>query len=60
MSAFLDRKRAALEAHRSQASDIEEFLTMPPEIFAQAFGSEYYIEPGVEGPMRRGWPFADV
>jgi LmbE family N-acetylglucosaminyl deacetylase len=58
--AFLDRKRAALEAHRSQASDIEEFLTMPPEIFAQAFDSEYYIEPGIDGPMRRGWPFGDV
>jgi LmbE family N-acetylglucosaminyl deacetylase len=59
VAAFLDRKRAALEAHRSQASDIEEFLTMPSEIFAQAFGSEYYIEPGVDGPMRRGWPYEE-
>jgi LmbE family N-acetylglucosaminyl deacetylase len=57
VSAYLDHKRAALEAHRSQASDIEQFLTMPVEVFARFFGREYYIEPGVEAPMRRGWPF---
>jgi LmbE family N-acetylglucosaminyl deacetylase len=57
VSAYLDRKRAALEAHRSQATDIEEFLSLPPDVFATAFGAEHYIEPGVAGPMRRAWPF---
>jgi LmbE family N-acetylglucosaminyl deacetylase len=59
VSAYLPHKRAALEAHRSQASDIEEFLSMPPDIFTGAFAREHYIEPGVDGPMRRGWPFRE-
>lgn len=57
VSAYLDRKRASLEAHRSQATDIQQFLQMEPEIFARVFGTEHYIEPGVPGPMRRAWPF---
>jgi LmbE family N-acetylglucosaminyl deacetylase len=56
VSSYLDRKRASLEAHRSQATDIGEFLSLPPEVFARFFGREYYIEPGLEGPMRHGWP----
>jgi hypothetical protein len=31
---------------------------MSPEIFARTFAKEYYIEPGVGGPMRQGWPFS--
>jgi LmbE family N-acetylglucosaminyl deacetylase len=58
VSAYLSQKRAALEAHRSQATDIEQFLAMSPEIFARTFAKEYYIEPGVGGPMRQGWPFS--
>jgi LmbE family N-acetylglucosaminyl deacetylase len=58
VSSYLDRKRASLEAHRSQATDIGEFLSLPPEVFARFFGREYYIEPGLEGPMRHGWPLA--
>jgi LmbE family N-acetylglucosaminyl deacetylase len=57
VSAYLDHKRASLEAHRSQATDIESFLSMPPEVFAAFFGHEHLIEPGVDGPMRDGWPF---
>ncbi len=59
VSAYLARKRASLEAHRSQASDIEQFLALTPEVFGRAFGLEHYIEPGVDGPMRRGWPFSE-
>jgi LmbE family N-acetylglucosaminyl deacetylase len=58
VSAFLDRKRASLEAHRSQATDIELFLSMPAEVFDLFFGHEHLIEPGDDGPMREGWPFA--
>jgi LmbE family N-acetylglucosaminyl deacetylase len=57
VSGFLDRKRASLGAHRSQATDIEQFLTMPADVFDAFFGHEHLIEPGVDGPMRRGWPF---
>jgi LmbE family N-acetylglucosaminyl deacetylase len=59
VSAYLDQRRASMEAHRSQATDIEQFLSMPDDVFALAFGTEHYIEPGVDGPMRRAWPFAD-
>jgi LmbE family N-acetylglucosaminyl deacetylase len=58
VSAFLARKRASLEAHRSQATDIEMFLSMPPDVFDLFFGHEHLIEPGDDGPMREGWPFA--
>jgi LmbE family N-acetylglucosaminyl deacetylase len=57
VTAYLGHKRAAMEAHRSQATDIESFLSLPPEVFAAFFGHEHFIEPGVDGPMREGWPF---
>ena len=43
---YVDHKRAALEAHQSQASDIQGFLSMPPEMFTTFFGWEHFIEPG--------------
>jgi LmbE family N-acetylglucosaminyl deacetylase len=57
VSAYLEQRRASLEAHRSQATDIEQFLAMPADVFAGFFSHEYLIEPGVDGPMRDGWPF---
>ncbi len=59
VSAFLDQRRASLEAHRSQASDIEGMLSLPAEVFAVVFGREYYREPGRPDGMQDGWPFAD-
>jgi LmbE family N-acetylglucosaminyl deacetylase len=58
VSSHLDRKRAALECHASQTSDVGMMLAMPPEVFATLFGAEYYIEPGREPGLVRGWPFA--
>jgi LmbE family N-acetylglucosaminyl deacetylase len=64
--AYLPQRRASLEAHRSQASDIEMLLGIPSEPFAAMFGVEHYIEPGLhrpgapEGGMRIGWPFEAV
>ena len=40
---WLDRKRAAGEAHASQIHDMAMFLAMPPETFAMALGTEFYI-----------------
>ncbi len=58
VSAFLPQRRASIEAHRSQKTDTAWMLAMPPEIFARAFGTEWYIEPGNPQPMQTGWPFA--
>jgi LmbE family N-acetylglucosaminyl deacetylase len=57
VSAYLDQRRASMQAHASQATDIGQFLGMPDDVFGLAFGTEHYIEPGVDGPMRLGWPF---
>ena len=57
VSAYVDRKRASIAAHRSQVSDSSFFLQMSPEMFTQAFGREWYIEhDGSPGP-RMGWLF---
>jgi LmbE family N-acetylglucosaminyl deacetylase len=58
---YLGHKRAALGSHRSQIGDTSFFLLMPDEVFALAFGTEWFIERGVEprGPQP-GWFFADT
>ncbi|KGN40270.1 PIG-L deacetylase family protein [Knoellia aerolata] len=60
VSADLESKRAALACHASQTSDVGMMLRMPPELFAQWFGAEFYIEPGREPGMVDAWPFADL
>jgi len=47
VSAHLDRKRAAMAAHASQISETSFFLAMPPDRFAMAWGTEWYIHRGV-------------
>jgi LmbE family N-acetylglucosaminyl deacetylase len=58
VSGYLREKRAALSCHRSQIDETSFFVQMPDEIFALAFSTEWYVEPGVEstGP-RPGWIF---
>jgi hypothetical protein len=51
-------KREAMLAHRSQIADDSWFLTMDPESFAAAFGTEWFIETGV--PRAEGDPFVDA
>jgi len=48
VSAFLDRKRRAMEAHASQISETSFFLAMPAEAFAAVWGTEWYIRVGAE------------
>jgi LmbE family N-acetylglucosaminyl deacetylase len=50
VSEFVDQKRASMVAHASQIPADSFFLTMPPEGFAQAFGTEWYIEHGKTRP----------
>jgi len=49
VSAFLEHKRKAMQAHASQISEESFFLQMPPDVFAEAFGTEWYIRDG-QGP----------
>ncbi len=57
--AHLQRKRAALQAHASQTTDVGMMLALPPEVFTAMFRDEYYIEPGRPPGMRTGWIFDD-
>jgi len=40
---WLGRKRASMAAHASQISESSYFLTMPPEMFDNGFGQEWFI-----------------
>lgn len=55
VSEFIEVKRAALACHASQKTDIGMFLSMPADLFARAFGVEYFIEPGREPGLRDAW-----
>ena len=55
VSAFVDTKRASISCHASQITDSSFFLQMPPETFAMAFGTEWFIEPGQPGGANPGW-----
>jgi LmbE family N-acetylglucosaminyl deacetylase len=52
---FVAAKRAAIACHASQVTDTSMFLAMPEEVFAAAFGTEWYIEPGAPPGWRDGW-----
>ena len=55
VSQYVSAKRAAIACHASQVSDTGLFLAMPEEVFARAFRTEWYIEPGSRKGMREGW-----
>lgn len=55
VSAFLRQKRASIECHASQVSDSSFFLQMPPEAFAAAFGTEWFIRRGAPGGIHESW-----
>ncbi len=46
VSAYTSHKRAAMRAHASQISEESFFLAMPDEVFAIAFGTEYFVRVG--------------
>ena len=48
-------KQAAIACHASQVTDTGVFLAMTEEVFARAFSTEWYIEPGRGGGLRDGW-----
>ena len=46
VSPYVTYKRQAMRAHASQISDQSFFLTLPDDVFAVAFGTEYFIRVG--------------
>ena len=58
VSAFLDAKRTAMAAHASQIDETSFFLAMPPDAFARAFGTEWYIRRGAAPGTRETDLFA--
>jgi LmbE family N-acetylglucosaminyl deacetylase len=54
---YLERKRAARQAHASQTTDVGMMLSLPPGAFTAMLRDGYYIEPGREPGMRAGWIF---
>lgn len=55
VSRFVEVKRRSIACHASQITDSSFFLQMPPEAFAMAFGTEWFIEPGRPGGAPAGW-----
>jgi LmbE family N-acetylglucosaminyl deacetylase len=51
------RKRESIRCHASQITDSGFFSQMPDDVFAFAFGTEYFIDPAQGGPVRDGWLF---
>ena len=58
VSAYVDSKRASILCHRSQVTDSGMFLSMPPEVFATVFGTEWFIHKGSPAGAHKTWLFA--
>lgn len=43
VSGYLEPKRAAMAAHASQIAADSWFMTLPPPVFARAFGTEWFV-----------------
>ena len=56
---FVDRKRAAMAAHASQIPSDSFFLSLPPDAFRLAFGSEWFIRRDARD-ARETWLFDDL
>lgn len=56
VTAVLDRKRASLAAHQSQITEESFFLSMPDDVFTQAFGTEFFVDAARyrDQPLRQG------
>jgi LmbE family N-acetylglucosaminyl deacetylase len=59
VSRYLGAKREAMRCHRSQIEDTSFFLQMPDDVFAQSFGTEWFIEHDGQPPVSDGWLFPD-
>jgi LmbE family N-acetylglucosaminyl deacetylase len=57
VSAYVDQKRQSIMSHASQATDTGMFLSMSPDVFRLAFGTEWFIKPGAPAGLHEGWLF---
>lgn len=55
VSAHVLTKRAAIAAHASQVTDSSFFMQMPDEVFAMAFGVEWFIRVGAPAGLHETW-----
>ena len=56
---YVDRKRAAMQAHASQIPADSFFLALPPDAFRAAFGEEWFIRRDAPD-VRESWLFDDL
>jgi LmbE family N-acetylglucosaminyl deacetylase len=56
---WLAVKRASMRAHASQISESSFFLAMPEDVFARAFGTEWFIRRGAAVPVEAFSPWLD-
>lgn len=54
---YCAQKRDAIGCHASQTSDTSFRLNMTDEVFAQVFGTEWFVKVGENGPARERWLF---
>lgn len=54
---YAAQKKAALQAHASQVTDVGNLTNMPEEVFAAMFAREYFREHGLPNGLRDAWPF---
>jgi LmbE family N-acetylglucosaminyl deacetylase len=59
VSGYVDRKRAAMQAHASQIPPDSFFLSLPPDAFRAAFGVEWFIRRD-KPDIRETWLFDDL
>jgi LmbE family N-acetylglucosaminyl deacetylase len=52
---FVAKKRASMAAHASQITDGSFFLQMPDDVFALAFGTEWFARVGAPGGICEQW-----
>lgn len=57
VSDYVRNKHEAISAHASQMTDVGFFTRMTPEMFAYAFGREWFIEHGRRPGLQPGWLF---
>jgi LmbE family N-acetylglucosaminyl deacetylase len=57
---YVDVKKAAMRAHASQITEESFFLSMPDEIFREAFGVEWFIRRGAPSGVHEYDLFADL
>ena len=58
VSGYLEQKRESLFKHASQITDSSFVSKMPPEVFALAFGTEWFLKRGAPVEPKQEWIFS--